>query len=69
MKDYKQLELSAETQEVVDSWKASFLRAGVFPERDKDDDDRSVCIRVASCVVSLSWLDSFASSFVSCFES
>ena len=44
LKDYKQLELSAETQEVVDSWKASFLRAGVFPERDKDDDDRGVCI-------------------------
>ena len=44
LKDYKQLELSAETQEVVDSWKASFLRAGVFPERDKDDDDRNVCI-------------------------
>jgi len=41
LKDYKQLELSAETQEVVDSWKASFLRAGVFPERDKDDDDRN----------------------------
>ncbi|XP_065067999.1 dynamin-1-like [Rhopilema esculentum] len=39
LKDYKQLELSAETQDIVDSWKASFLRAGVFPERDRDDDD------------------------------
>ncbi|ESP04840.1 hypothetical protein LOTGIDRAFT_229950 [Lottia gigantea] len=36
-KDYKQLELSAESQEEVDSWKASFLRAGVYPERSKDD--------------------------------
>ncbi|XP_068990913.1 dynamin isoform X7 [Neodiprion pinetum] len=32
-KDYKQLELSCETQDDVDSWKASFLRAGVYPER------------------------------------
>uniref|UniRef100_H2YZS2 dynamin GTPase n=1 Tax=Ciona savignyi TaxID=51511 RepID=H2YZS2_CIOSA len=33
----RQLELSAETQEEVDSWKASFLRAGVFPERSTED--------------------------------
>uniref|UniRef100_A0A8B9GZV3 Dynamin-2 n=1 Tax=Astyanax mexicanus TaxID=7994 RepID=A0A8B9GZV3_ASTMX len=32
-KDYRQLELACETQEEVDSWKASFLRAGVYPER------------------------------------
>ncbi len=32
-KDSKQLELSCESQEDVDSWKASFLRAGVYPER------------------------------------
>ncbi|XP_076316091.1 dynamin-like [Tachypleus tridentatus] len=32
-KDYKQLELSCEGQEEVDSWKASFLRAGVYPDR------------------------------------
>ncbi|KAL0276134.1 UNVERIFIED_CONTAM: hypothetical protein PYX00_003775 [Menopon gallinae] len=32
-KDCKQLELSCETQEEVDSWKASFLRAGVYPEK------------------------------------
>ncbi|XP_071947301.1 dynamin-1-like isoform X2 [Antedon mediterranea] len=38
-KDYKQLELSCESQEEVDSWKASFLRAGVYPETIKDDDD------------------------------
>lgn len=35
-KDYKQLELSCESQEDVDSWKASFLRAGVYPERNVD---------------------------------
>ncbi|XP_039960166.1 dynamin isoform X6 [Bactrocera tryoni] len=32
-KDYKQLELSCETVEDVESWKASFLRAGVYPEK------------------------------------
>lgn len=34
--DYKQLELSCETQDDVDSWKASFLRAGVYPEKSSD---------------------------------
>lgn len=34
-KDQKQLELSAGSQEEVDSWKASFLRAGVYPEKAK----------------------------------
>ncbi|KAK3782580.1 hypothetical protein RRG08_028075 [Elysia crispata] len=37
-KDYKQLELSADSQEEVDSWKASFLRAGVYPERNTETD-------------------------------
>lgn len=32
--DYKQLELSCESTDDVDSWKASFLRAGVYPEKD-----------------------------------
>ncbi|XP_059138901.1 dynamin-1-like isoform X2 [Physella acuta] len=36
-KDYKQLELSAESQDDVDSWKASFLRAGVYPERTTEE--------------------------------
>lgn len=36
-KDYKQLELSCETLEDVDSWKASFLRAGVYPEKNKEE--------------------------------
>jgi len=35
-KDYKQLELSCETQDEVDSWKASFLRAGVYPEKQSE---------------------------------
>lgn len=34
-KDYKQLELSCENVDEVDSWKASFLRAGVYPEKDQ----------------------------------
>lgn len=34
LKDYKQLELSCESTDDVDSWKASFLRAGVYPEKD-----------------------------------
>jgi len=33
-KDLKQLELSCESTDEVDSWKASFLRAGVYPEKD-----------------------------------
>lgn len=32
-KDFKNLELSCETQEEVDSWKASFLRAGVYLDK------------------------------------
>lgn len=35
-KDSKQLELSCETQDDVDSWKASFLRAGVYPEKSTE---------------------------------
>ncbi|XP_023666829.1 dynamin-1a isoform X4 [Paramormyrops kingsleyae] len=40
-KDYRQLELASESQEEVDGWKASFLRAGVYPERivEKDKND------------------------------
>ncbi|XP_046694815.1 dynamin-1a isoform X7 [Silurus meridionalis] len=42
-KDYRQLELACESQEEVDGWKASFLRAGVYPERvvEKDKSDAS----------------------------
>uniref|UniRef100_A0A8C6YGL6 Dynamin n=1 Tax=Naja naja TaxID=35670 RepID=A0A8C6YGL6_NAJNA len=40
-KDYRQLELACETQEEVDSWKASFLRAGVYPERVGSEENGS----------------------------
>ncbi|XP_045922010.1 dynamin-1a isoform X5 [Micropterus dolomieu] len=36
-KDYRQLELACESQEDIDAWKASFLRAGVYPERVTSD--------------------------------
>lgn len=36
LQDFKQLELSCETLDEVDSWKASFLRAGVYPEKQTD---------------------------------
>lgn len=39
-KDCKSLELSTESQEDVDSWKASFLRAGVYPEKSSAMGDR-----------------------------
>ena len=32
-KDYKEIQLGVESQDDVDSWKASFLRAGVYPEK------------------------------------
>jgi len=35
-KDYKQLDVSCETQDDIESWKASFLRAGVYPEKVSD---------------------------------
>jgi len=37
--DYKHLELSCETQEDIDSWKASFMRAGVYPEKTDGEAD------------------------------
>lgn len=38
-KDYKQLELSCESQNDMDLWKASFLRAGVYPEKEQNPED------------------------------
>uniref|UniRef100_A0A8C7S8C3 dynamin GTPase n=1 Tax=Oncorhynchus mykiss TaxID=8022 RepID=A0A8C7S8C3_ONCMY len=38
-KDYRQLELACESQEEIDGWKASFLRAGVYPERVTNGSD------------------------------
>uniref|UniRef100_A0A673HZY7 dynamin GTPase n=1 Tax=Sinocyclocheilus rhinocerous TaxID=307959 RepID=A0A673HZY7_9TELE len=37
-KDLRQIELACDSQEEVDSWKASFLRAGVYPEKDQNED-------------------------------
>ncbi|XP_076866222.1 dynamin-2 isoform X1 [Brachyhypopomus gauderio] len=34
-KDLRQIELACDSQDDVDSWKASFLRAGVYPEKDQ----------------------------------
>ncbi|XP_062866710.1 dynamin-2 isoform X1 [Trichomycterus rosablanca] len=34
-KDLRQIELACDSLEDVDSWKASFLRAGVYPEKDQ----------------------------------
>ncbi|XP_008315464.1 dynamin-2-like isoform X2 [Cynoglossus semilaevis] len=38
-KDLRQIELACDTQEDVDSWKASFLRAGVYPEKDQQENE------------------------------
>uniref|UniRef100_A0A8C1TH57 Dynamin-2 n=1 Tax=Cyprinus carpio TaxID=7962 RepID=A0A8C1TH57_CYPCA len=35
-KDLRQIELACDSQEDMDSWKASFLRAGVYPEKDQE---------------------------------
>jgi len=43
-KDQKHLELSGDNQEEVDSWKASFLRAGVYPEKAQETSEEQVLI-------------------------
>jgi dynamin GTPase len=40
-KDYKQLELSANNLDDVEAWKASFLRAGVYPEKESQPVDEN----------------------------
>jgi len=40
-KDFKTLDLSCESQDDVDSWKASFLRAGVYPEKSSSEGTQS----------------------------
>ncbi|KAF7660503.1 hypothetical protein LDENG_00281090 [Lucifuga dentata] len=40
-KDLRQVELACDSQEDVDSWKASFLRAGVYPEKDQVENDEA----------------------------
>ncbi|KAG9470786.1 hypothetical protein GDO78_016724 [Eleutherodactylus coqui] len=41
-KDLRQIELACDSQEDVDSWKASFLRAGVYPEKDQTENEEDV---------------------------
>ncbi|XP_056143365.1 dynamin-3 isoform X1 [Lampris incognitus] len=38
-KDLRQIELACDSVEDVDSWKASFLRAGVYPEKDQAENE------------------------------
>ncbi|XP_075038557.1 dynamin-3 isoform X2 [Mixophyes fleayi] len=40
-KDHRCLELACDSQEEVDSWKASLLRAGVYPDRPTDIEEAS----------------------------
>ncbi|XP_015204536.1 dynamin-2 isoform X2 [Lepisosteus oculatus] len=40
-KDLRQIELACDSQEDVDSWKASFLRAGVYPEKDQAENEEA----------------------------
>ncbi|XP_076135155.1 dynamin 3a isoform X3 [Alosa pseudoharengus] len=40
-KDYRHLELACESQEEVGSWKASLLRAGIYPEKAGEDGESS----------------------------
>ena len=47
-KDQDQLQLISHSEEEVESWKASFLRAGVYPDAEKgstvdDVSNRIVC--------------------------
>lgn len=41
-KEHKTLELSVDNTEELDTWKASFLRAGVYPEREQRTEDSQV---------------------------
>ncbi|XP_072429648.1 dynamin 3a isoform X5 [Chiloscyllium punctatum] len=40
-KDYRVLELACDSQEEVESWKASFLRAGVYPEKSIPENEET----------------------------
>jgi hypothetical protein len=32
--------MAGETQDIVDEWKASFLRAGVYPQREQTENEK-----------------------------
>ncbi|XP_039339471.1 dynamin-3 isoform X2 [Mauremys reevesii] len=40
-KDYRFLELACDAQEEMDSWKASLLRAGVYPDKSSTENDEN----------------------------
>lgn len=46
-KEHKNLELSVDNTEELDTWKASFLRAGVYPEREQRQEETQVSQRAA----------------------
>ena len=52
-KDWKALELSCESQDDVDSWKASFLRAGVYPEKSSESQNGDNEVSFWCCVMTL----------------
>ncbi|UJR13813.1 hypothetical protein I4U23_000824 [Adineta vaga] len=45
-KEHKTLELSVDNSEELDMWKASFLRAGVYPEREQPHEDTQATAEV-----------------------
>ncbi|CAF1335602.1 unnamed protein product [Rotaria sordida] len=45
-KEHKTLELSVDNSEELDTWKASFLRAGVYPEREQRPEDPQAAAEV-----------------------
>ncbi|CAF3738038.1 unnamed protein product, partial [Adineta steineri] len=45
-KEHKTLELSVDNSEELDTWKASFLRAGVYPEREQPPEDPQAAAEV-----------------------
>lgn len=54
LQDLKTLELSCESTDEVDSWKASFLRAGVYPEKDSASNGEDVsCFHLRIYVLSV----------------
>ena len=50
-KEHRTLELSVDNSEELDTWKASFLRAGVYPEREQRPEDPQVAVIESSVSV------------------
>lgn len=47
-KEFKALDLSCASQDELNSWKASFLRAGVYPEKVSSSENGHEDVRVAT---------------------